>query len=249
MAPPKKFPPKRAPEIIDVETSVEVTPRAVPREPTGRVTPPFTIAYILPIQPITIPGAKITPGMRIDPMLQEWADWRIVVAGASVLLIAPPGWTKGVTNAAGLTDEFAPYAAAHDWEGADDVRQVFEIPRTMVMIRYYIDARGGEIDDLAFAEAIKARVIAAPDDKTRAAWAIMEAEAKREAAEMRAEAARAATPRAQPKAPTPTARAKAAPPKAGKPRGPEPLVSAPSHKDDDDDVGSGDPGPDDEDEF
>lgn len=191
--------------------------------PRPVVVPSFTVAYVLPLEPIAIPGVKPSPGQRIDPMLPEWADWRIVVAGASVLLIAPPGWVRGVVGPDGdLTEEFQPVALAHGWTSAQDVRQVFEIPRSKLLIRYYVDARAGDVPDAEFADAIRARVIAAPDDRTRAAWVPLARRRQAEEAAARAESAPKAKPRA--KAPTPVA----APRRA--------VI-------DDEDAGTGDEGP------
>lgn len=222
---------ERAAKALEASTvSVEAVDRdtkpANVLSPREVVVPPFTVAYVLPLEPITIPGVKPSPGQRIDPMLPEWEGWRIVVAGASVLLIAPPGWVRGVVGPDGdLTEEFAPVAQAHGWASAQDVRQVFEIPRSKLLIRYYVDARAGDVPDAEFAEAIRARAIAAPDDRTRAAWVPLARRRQAEEAADRAESAPAPKAKPRAKAPAPVA-------------APRRAVSV-----DDGDAGTGDEGP------
>lgn len=224
-------PPRRDPMEVGGPDD-EVAAPAPPRRRTG--VPEFAVAWVQALEPFTIPGTKVTAVPRIDPMEEEWRGWRIVVAGPSVLLIAPKGWIKGIIGGTGgLAEVFAPYAEAHGWQDADDVRQVFEVPRSKMLIRYYVDDRGDELDDTAFAAAVRSTALAAPSPPVRHA-------AERLAAAVEAERERAA--KAQAKLQQQRIRAAAQPkPVLVHPKKPATPV-------DDDDVGFGDEGPEIEDD-
>lgn len=222
MTTPMPLPPKRRAAARAVVNDDRV---AQGSEPDGLR---FAVAWVQVLDPLNIPGIKPSSTLRVDPFSKEWDGWRVVVAGATVLLVAPRGWSNGIRGADGEpADGFRAIGAAHGWTEPEDVQQVFEIPRHRCLIRYFV-ARG-DYDDGAFADAVRARAIAAPDDATRAVLDKLKAE-ERAAKEREERAALAATARARKVAPRPTPSAVAA--------------AAPAPKaEDDEDMGLGDEGP------
>lgn len=199
----------------DIEVEVEVTKKPQRSAQAGLQV---SVAWVQALEPMSIPGVKSsTPAPRVDPCdpASEWRNWRIVVAGPSIFLIAPKGWARGIVDATnGLAQAFVPVAEAHGWEGPEHVRQVFEFPRSKFLIRYFIaddpDAET-DFDDKAIADGLRgAAVLGAPDAATRAVAEQLAAEEKAAEEEARREAARIAAKRMPKPPPKPVKAGKAA---------------------------------------
>lgn len=90
---------------------------------------------MLKLQALTFGNVPRFPGLRASDLItiecdkpqEAMKDWRIIIRGATVFFVSPPGWTPGKTK--------------REWKG--DTVTVYEVPRADVNLQW-----GGSPDDI-----------------------------------------------------------------------------------------------------